>query len=89
MISSPKFLEASPWWDASRFGVSVALGKAWASGELQRDLTNLLALAPPERIVSTGAPLRGRDGADADAAGVWSELMRHDGDGQPTLTLSA
>ena len=34
---------------------------------------------PFERIVSSGAPIRGRPGDDASAAGIWSEYMLFDG----------
>jgi len=83
-------LAAQPWWDPASFGVAARLEEAWASGAIQRDLERIglnaggsraadHANAAFERIVSSGAPISAAAGADADAAGVWSEFMIFDG----------
>lgn len=83
-------LAAQPWWDPASFGVAARLEEAWASGAIQRDLERIGLNAGGssavgenhavfERIVSSGAPISAATGADADAAGVWSEFMIFDG----------
>ena len=94
-------LEASAWWEPSRFGVSARLEAAWAAGEIAADLKRIDEVeraaaaeraaaeraaqdSPPgaasfQRIVSSGAPIRGASGDDADLAGVWSEFMLFNG----------
>eukprot|EP00308_Calcidiscus_leptoporus_P021359 CAMPEP_0119380118 /NCGR_PEP_ID=MMETSP1334-20130426/55598_1 /TAXON_ID=127549 /ORGANISM="Calcidiscus leptoporus, Strain RCC1130" /LENGTH=661 /DNA_ID=CAMNT_0007399843 /DNA_START=3 /DNA_END=1988 /DNA_ORIENTATION=- len=78
-------LLAQPWWVAAQFGVATALEAAWRQGQLTSDLHRLLRKSALqdvdqfERITSSGAPISGRDGDDADAVGVWSEFMLFDG----------